>query len=105
MTLLLYSMLYYTLHYLHIMLYQLHVHVCTLLCNMYVLFYCRMDTGLTKLVEATAAVDELSKELVVKEKELEVANDKADKVLAEVAVSTQGAEKVSPHFTLMGQRL
>ena len=58
------------------------------------MFLCRMDTGLTKLVEATEAVDELSKELVVKEKELEVANVKADKVLAEVAVSTQAAEKV-----------
>ena len=40
----------------------------------------RMKTGLDQLIEATESVAQLSKELVVKEKDLTVASAKADKV-------------------------
>ena len=43
----------------------------------------RMNTGLMKLIEATESVNELSRELAVKEKELYVASMKADKVIDE----------------------
>lgn len=44
----------------------------------------RMDGGLKKLVEAKQSVEELSKELMVKEKELDVANKEAEEVLETV---------------------
>jgi len=54
----------------------------------------RMNTGLRKLVDATAAVSELSAELAAKERELEAATTKADEVLVEVTASARAAETV-----------
>ena len=54
----------------------------------------RMDSGLEKLPEAAESVAILSEELKVMEKELEVANQKAEKVLVEVTEAARDAEKV-----------
>jgi dynein heavy chain len=54
----------------------------------------RMNDGLTRLVEAEKAVIVMKEELTIKEKELDIANKKADEVLKEVAVKKGAAEIV-----------
>uniref|UniRef100_A0A8C8RI05 Dynein axonemal heavy chain 5 n=1 Tax=Pelusios castaneus TaxID=367368 RepID=A0A8C8RI05_9SAUR len=54
----------------------------------------RMKTGLAKLLEAEISVNQLSKELAVKERDLAVASEKVDSVLLEVTLKAQAAEKV-----------
>ena len=54
----------------------------------------RMNVGLEKLLSAGESVAVLAKELAVKEQELEVANEKADRVLKEVAKKKEAAEKI-----------
>ncbi|CAF0752391.1 unnamed protein product [Didymodactylos carnosus] len=55
----------------------------------------RMNTGLKKLIEAADQVRELAKELEVKEKELLVANQKADLVMQDVNIKKSAATKVA----------
>ncbi|KAH9591062.1 Dynein heavy chain 5, axonemal [Schistosoma haematobium] len=54
----------------------------------------RMDGGLQKLVEAQESVAQLSKELAVKEKDLDIANKEAEEVLRTVTVQQNAATEV-----------
>ncbi|XP_044760955.1 dynein axonemal heavy chain 8-like isoform X2 [Coccinella septempunctata] len=54
----------------------------------------RMKTGLSKLVEAQASVDDLRKELAVKEIEVNKASEAAEEVLNEVLTASEIANKI-----------
>lgn len=58
-----------------------------------------LPAGLCKLMEAEQSVSQLSEELLVKEKELAVASQRADQVLQEVTAKAQDAEKVKKHVS------
>lgn len=58
-----------------------------------------LPAGLCKLMEAEQSVSQLSEELLVKEKELAVASQRADQVLQEVTAKAQAAEKVKKHVS------
>jgi dynein heavy chain len=54
----------------------------------------RMNDGLTRLADAEKAVIFMKEELTIKEKELDVANQKADQVLKQVTIKKGAAEIV-----------
>ncbi|KAJ2947929.1 hypothetical protein O0L34_g9722 [Tuta absoluta] len=64
----------------------------------------RMSTGLDKLVEAAASVDELKKELEVKHQEIKIATEKAEIVLQAVAESAAAAEVVKAEVLAVKDR-
>ncbi|CAG9816206.1 unnamed protein product [Phaedon cochleariae] len=64
----------------------------------------RMKTGLKKLVEAQVSVDELRKELAVKEKEMTVATEKAEVVLNEVMAASEVANKIKEEALVVKER-
>lgn len=53
-----------------------------------------MKSGVQKLVEATDAVNVLAEQLVEKERELQIAKEKAEKVLQAVNLRSCEAEKI-----------
>ncbi|XP_019756852.1 dynein axonemal heavy chain 8 [Dendroctonus ponderosae] len=64
----------------------------------------RMKTGLSKLVEAQVSVDVLRTELAVKEKEMLVATEAAEKVLAEVLAASKVATQIKEEATIVKER-
>nr|XP_023019976.1 dynein heavy chain 8, axonemal [Leptinotarsa decemlineata] len=64
----------------------------------------RMKTGLKKLVEAQVSVDELRKELSVKEVEMNVATEKAEVVLNEVLAASEVANKIKEEALVVKER-
>ncbi|XP_072307391.1 dynein axonemal heavy chain 5 [Eucyclogobius newberryi] len=64
----------------------------------------RMQTGLSKLMEAEVSVSELSEQLLLKEQELASASHRADAVLQEVTEKAHAAEKVKQQVQTVKDR-
>ncbi|KAG5882158.1 Dynein heavy chain 5, partial [Gonioctena quinquepunctata] len=64
----------------------------------------RMKTGLKKLVEAQVSVDELRKELTVKEQEMTLATEKAEVVLNEVMAASEVANSIKEEALVVKER-
>ena len=64
----------------------------------------RMNSGLEKLLEATASVGQLSVELVQKDKDLVIASKEADVVLEDVTVKATSAEQVKAKVQVVKDR-
>ncbi|XP_060520516.1 dynein axonemal heavy chain 8 isoform X2 [Cylas formicarius] len=64
----------------------------------------RMKTGLSKLVEAQVSVDLLKKDLEVKEMEMVVATEAAERVLNEVLAASEIANKIKEEATAVKER-
>jgi len=65
----------------------------------------RMNTGLDKLVEASQSVEVLRKELIEKEKHLEVASLKAEEVLKGVSIRHRPQRRLRIKFKRLRTRL
>lgn len=63
-----------------------------------------MDTGVKKLVEAKASINDLQIELAAKEAELNVANKQVERVLDKVLVQSRAAENVKSQVETQKQR-
>ena len=64
----------------------------------------RMKTGLSKLIEAAASVDVLKQELQVKEQEIIVATEQAEKVLQVVLESSEVANRIKEEASVVKER-
>lgn len=64
----------------------------------------RMKTGLSKLIEAAASVDILKQELAVKEREIAVATEDAEKVLVSVLASSEIANKIKEEASIVMEK-
>lgn len=64
----------------------------------------KMSNGLSKLVEAAEGVDKLQKELTIKEKEIAIANKKAEEILEIVLAATAVATRIKEEASITKEK-